>query len=84
MRLQLLGCIWRDMTVMWVMIFSILVHGGQWVQIQDSPNGANYLDMRFESREMCTDAALAREFKLIEAGLIAQFKCVQREAQKVD
>jgi hypothetical protein len=35
----------------WVMIFSILVQGGQWVQIQDSPVRRDYLHMRFESRE---------------------------------
>ena len=64
--------------------FSILVQGGQWVQIQDSPNGKDYLDMSFESRERCTDAALARELKLLEAGVIAQFKCLRREAQKLE
>jgi|HubBroStandDraft_1064217.scaffolds.fasta_scaffold457668_1 hypothetical protein len=40
--------------------------------------------MSFESRERCTDAALARELKLLEAGVIAQFKCVRREAQKLE
>lgn len=43
---------------MWMMVFSILVPGGQWVQIQDSPTGRDYLHMRFESPAGCTDAAL--------------------------
>jgi hypothetical protein len=64
---------------MWVMVFSILVHGGQWAQIQDSPIGRDYLHMRFESRKECTHAAFERELKLIDAGLIAQFKCVELE-----
>jgi hypothetical protein len=64
---------------MWVMIFFILVQGGQWVQIQDSPIGRDYPHMRFESREDCTQAALEREVKLTEAGTIVQFKCVELE-----
>ena len=64
---------------MWVMVFSILVQGGQWVQIQDSPAGRDYLHMRFESREACAQAGLERDVKLIEAGAIAQFKCVELE-----
>jgi hypothetical protein len=62
---------------MWVMVFSILVHGGQWAQIQDSPTGPEYLHMRFESREQCTQAGSQRDVKFIEAGAIAQFKCVE-------
>jgi hypothetical protein len=64
---------------MWVMVFSILVQGGQWAQIQDSPTGRDYLHMRFESREDCTRAAMERELKLLDAGAIAQFKCVESE-----
>ena len=61
---------------MWMMVFAILVPGGQWVQIQDSPTGRDYLHMRFQSRAECTDEALQRDLKLIEAGVIVQFKCV--------
>ena len=64
---------------MWMMVFSILVPGGQWVQIQDSPTGRDYLHMRFESPAECTDAALQRDVKLIEAGVIVQFQCVELE-----
>lgn len=64
---------------MWVMVFSILVQGGQWAQIQDSPTGRDYLHMQFESREKCTQAGLERGVKLMEAGAIAQFKCVELE-----
>ena len=35
--------------------------------------------MRFASREDCTRAALERNVKLIEAGEIAQFQCIQSE-----
>jgi hypothetical protein len=69
---------------MWVMVFSILIQGGQWVEIQDSPTGRDYLHMRFKSREECTQAGLERDVKLIEAGAIAQFKCVLREARKLE
>jgi hypothetical protein len=69
---------------MWVMVFSILVQGGQWAEIQDSPAGRDYLHMRFESREKCTQAGLERDMKLIEAGAIAQFKCVRREAPNLE
>jgi hypothetical protein len=62
---------------MWMMVFSILVSGGQWVPIQDSPTGRDYLHMRFASTAECTDAALQRDVKLIEAGVIVQFKCVE-------
>jgi hypothetical protein len=69
---------------MWVLVFFILVQGGQWVQIQDSPVGRDYLHMQFESPEKCAQAALERDAKLIEAGAIAQFKCVQHEAQGLE
>jgi hypothetical protein len=66
---------------MWVMVFFILVHGGQWIQIQDSPTGRDYLHMNFESQATCTNAALERDLKLVEVGLIAQFKCVELERE---
>jgi hypothetical protein len=69
---------------MWAMVFSIRVQGGQWLQIQDNPAGRDDLHMRFESREECAQAGLERDVKLIEAGSIAQFKCVEHEAEKLE
>jgi hypothetical protein len=68
---------------MWVMVFSILVQGDNGSRSKTA-RCRDYLHMRFESREECTRAGLERDVKLIEAGAIAQFKCVQREAENLE
>jgi hypothetical protein len=66
---------------MWAMVFAILVPGGQWVQVQDSPTGRDHLHMRLQSSAECADEALQRDIKLIDAGVIVQFKCVELSGQ---